>query len=162
MILGEGAAVACLENGRSSNALAFISGIGYSTEVLEHGASLSANANCFQRSMSMAIGDMEPGEIDIIVTHTPGTIIGDLAEINAIKTVFGEHGPALTTNKWKLGHTLGASGMISIEMAILMLDHQEFLKVPFATQRPPHQIQNILVNAVGFGGNAVSILLKKS
>ena len=32
--------------------------------------------------------------------------------------------PSLTTNKWKVGHTLGTSGVLSIEMAIMMLQHQ--------------------------------------
>jgi 3-oxoacyl-(acyl-carrier-protein) synthase len=161
MILGEGASVACLEKGKADNALAIITGIGYATEVLEHSASLSTNADCFQRSMRMALEDMSPNEVDIIITHTPGTIKGDLAEYNAIKAVFGEQYPALTTNKWKVGHTLGASGMLSIEMAVLMLKHHEYFEVPFTNHKHPDRIQYILVNAVGFGGNAVSILLKK-
>ncbi len=66
----------------------------------------------------------------------------------------------LTTNKWKIGHTFGASGILSIELAILMMQHQEFISVPFAeTQKPRKQIRKVLVNAVGFGGNAVSVLL---
>ncbi len=161
MILGEGASMACLEKGVRGNALAIISGIGYATEVLEHNVSLSTNADCFQRSMSMALGTLDPSEIDIIVTHTPGTIKGDLAEYNAIKLVFESHMPSLTNNKWKIGHTLGASGMLNIEMAILMLQQQEFIDVPFIKNNQPRRIKNILVNAVGFGGNAVSILLTK-
>ena len=51
MILGEGAAVCCLEIGKKENALAFIEGIGYATEVLEHNISISAEATCFQKSM---------------------------------------------------------------------------------------------------------------
>ena len=161
MVLGEGASLACLEKGKKDNALAFIEGVGYGTELLEHNASLSTNAECFQRSMTMALGKLNPNEVDIIITHSPGTIKGDLAEYNAIKKVFGEQHPSLTSNKWKIGHTLGASGMLSIEMAILMLKHQRFIDVPFVKNKPPNRIQKILVNAVGFGGNAVSILLKK-
>ena len=69
----------------------------------------------------------------------------------------------LTTNKWKLGHTFGASGMLSLELALLMLQHQKVINVPFAeqTQNNPNFLNKILVNAVGFGGNAVSILLTK-
>jgi 3-oxoacyl-(acyl-carrier-protein) synthase len=65
----------------------------------------------------------------------------------------------LTTNKWKVGHTFGASGMLSIEMAILMIQHQTFIGVPFVNESKPAKIMNVLVNSVGFGGNAVSILL---
>ncbi|MBR9913208.1 MAG: beta-ketoacyl synthase [Algicola sp.] len=161
MILGEGAAVACLEPGIKPSALAHISGIGYATELLEHGASLSANATCFQQSMRMALGDLSPDAIDIIVTHTPGTIKGDQAELNAIDKIFCNKTPALTTNKWKIGHSLGASGLFSVEMAILMLQHQKFIPVPYLKSVAPKHIKYILINAVGFGGNAVSILLSK-
>ncbi|MFL0353228.1 beta-ketoacyl synthase N-terminal-like domain-containing protein [Xanthomarina sp. GH4-25] len=161
MILGEAASMACLEQGEKPNALAKIIGVGYATEILEHNASLSTDAICFQRSMKLALGDLNPNEIDVIVTHTPGTIKGDIAEVNAINKVFGENHPALTTNKWKLGHSLGSSGMLNIEMAIFMLQHQELIPVPFIKQETPKKIKNILVNAVGFGGNAVSILLTK-
>ncbi len=71
--------------------------------------------------MKMAMGDLPSAEIDAIVMHAPGTIKGDLSEINAIKAIFGEQLPALTTNKWKLGHTFGASGTLSMELAMLML-----------------------------------------
>ena len=161
MILGEGAAMACLESGATKNALAKIIGIGYATEILEHNASLSTNATCFQRSMKMALGELKPEDIDVIVTHTPGTTKGDQAEINAISTIFCNKTPALTTNKWKIGHSLGASGLLNIEMAVMMLQHQKFISVPYLKTEVPKHIKHILVNAVGFGGNAVSILLSK-
>jgi 3-oxoacyl-(acyl-carrier-protein) synthase len=69
----------------------------------------------------------------------------------------------LTTNKWMIGHTFGASGMLNVEMAILMMQHQQFIGVPFASiqQSNRKSIKKVLINAVGFGGNAVSILLSK-
>lgn len=161
MILGEGAAVACLEIGKNENTLATIQGIGYGTELLEHNASLSTDAECFQRSMQMALSDTNPEEIDVIVTHTPGTIKGDIAEYNAIKKIFCNKIPSLTTNKIQVGHSLGASGLLSIEMAILMLNHQKFIDIPYLDQSVPKKISKILINAVGFGGNAVSIILSK-
>lgn len=161
MILGEGAAMACLESGATKNALAKIVGIGYATEILEHNASLSTNAICFQRSMAMALGTINLDDIDVIITHTPGTTKGDQAEINAINKIFCNKIPSLTTNKWKIGHSLGASGLLNIEMAVMMLQHQEFISVPYLKAKTPQHIKYILVNAVGFGGNAVSILLSK-
>nr|WP_321232654.1 beta-ketoacyl synthase N-terminal-like domain-containing protein [uncultured Psychroserpens sp.] len=161
MILGEGAAMACLESGEVTNALAKIIGLGYATEILEHNASLSTNAICFQKSMAMALENINPEDIDVIITHTPGTIKGDQAEINAIKTIFKNQIPTLTNNKWKIGHSLGASGMLSIEMAVMMLQNNRFISIPYLENSHPRQIKNILVNAVGFGGNAVSILLSK-
>lgn len=160
LILGEGAAVCCLETGKKENALAFIEGIGYATEILEHNISISAEASCFQKSMKMALQDTDLSEVDVIVMHAPGTKAGDLTEYKAIQKVFSTNVPRLTTNKWKIGHTFGASGILSIEMAILMLQHQEFIGVPFAPeQNLRKQIRKVLVNAVGFGGNAVSVLL---
>jgi len=110
--------------------------------------------------MRMALGEFLPDEIDAIVMHAPGTIQGDMSEYQAIQGVFGKNLPLLTTNKWLLGHTFGASGMLSIEMAILMLKHQKFIPSPFYDQKQKGPLKYIMVNAVGFGGNAVSILLK--
>ncbi|WP_378179505.1 beta-ketoacyl synthase N-terminal-like domain-containing protein [Aquimarina sp. SS2-1] len=161
MFLGEGAGVACLENGIKQNALALITGIGYATESLTHNISISTDAICFQRSMKMAIGNYNTNEIDAIVLHAPGTIKGDRAEYTAIQKVFGDNTPAMTTNKWKIGHTFGASGILSMELAILMMKHQEFIPVPFIEHiKTPKKLNKILVNAVGFGGNAVSVLLE--
>lgn len=160
MILGEGAGVCCLEIGEKENALAFIEGIGYATEILEHNISISAEAVCFQKSMKMALKNNDISEVDAIVMHAPGTIKGDLTEYRAIEKIFGENLPLLTTNKWKIGHTFGASGILSMEMAILMMQHDQFIGVPFAeAQKQTKPIRKVLVNAVGFGGNAVSVLL---
>ncbi|WP_233898490.1 beta-ketoacyl synthase N-terminal-like domain-containing protein [Tenacibaculum piscium] len=162
MVLGEAAAVFCLEKGVQENAIALIKGIGFATEVLKHNTSVSANADCFQKSMKMALADISMDDIDVIVMHAPGTIKGDQSEINAIHEVFGDKKPFLTTNKWKVGHTFGTSGLLSLELAILILQHQKVIEVPFAEkQNHPKKIKNILVNAVGFGGNAVSVLISK-
>jgi 3-oxoacyl-(acyl-carrier-protein) synthase len=160
MIIGEGASVFCLEKGVQEKALAIIEGVGYATEALQHNVSISTNADCFQTSMKMAMKEVNIKEVDIIVMHAPGTVKGDLSEYNAIKKVFGEQLPAITSNKWKIGHTLGASGGFSLEMAILMLQNQRFIGVPFlSNEKQPSRINKVMVNAVGFGGNAVSILL---
>ena len=160
MILGEGAAVLCLEKGVVDNALATITGIGYATEVLKHSISISEDAHCFQKSMQMALEETAPSEVDIIVMHAPGTIKGDSSEYKAIEKIFKSNLPAVTSNKWKIGHTFGASGALNLELAILMLKHQKFIGVPFLkSQKPPKRIRKIMVNAVGFGGNAVSVLV---
>lgn len=176
MILGEGASVCCLEIGKKENALAYIEGIGYATEILEHNISISAEADCFKKSMKMALKDTDIQDVDVIVMHAPGTIKGDSSEYKAIQHIFGESVPLLTTNKWKIGHTFGASGMLNMEMALLMMEHNHFIDVPFSghssrfgdrsrlgdRSRPVRTIESVLINAVGFGGNAVSILLRKA
>jgi 3-oxoacyl-(acyl-carrier-protein) synthase len=163
MILGEGAAVCCLEPGEKENAIAYVTGVGYATEILEHNISISAEADCFQKSMKMALQEINLGEVDAIVMHAPGTIKGDLTELRAIEKVFGEQIPLLTTNKWKIGHTFGASGILSLELALLMMKHDTFVGVPFVKQNKQIKpLRKILINAVGFGGNAVSILIEKA
>ena len=160
MILGEGAGVCCLEIGKSKNALAFIEGIGYATEILEHNISISAEATCFQKSMKMALQNTNLSDVDVIVMHAPGTVKGDLTEFKAIESIFGESLPLVTTNKWKIGHTFGASGILSMELAVMMMRNNTFIDVPFVkAQVQTKPIRKVLVNAVGFGGNAVSILL---
>ena len=162
MVLGEAAAVFCLEKGVQKNAIALIKGVGYATEVLKHNTSVTANADCFQKSMKMALGTISPDEVDVIVMHAPGTIKGDSSEINAIQKVFCNKTPFLTTNKWKVGHTFGTSGLLSLELGVFILQHQKAIEVPFAKkQNQPKKITKVLVNAVGFGGNAVSVLLTK-
>jgi len=161
MVLGEGAALACIEGTVSDKSLAIIEGVGYATEPLEHAVSMSTDALSFQRSMKMALGSVPPSKVDVVVMHSPGTILGDQTEFNAILKVFGAHQPLLTTNKWKLGHTLGASGMFSLEMGVLMLQNQQFIPVPFfGAEIVSKKINRVMINAVGFGGNAVSILIK--
>ena len=162
MVIGEGASVICLEKGITEKAIAKIEGIGFATEVLEHNTSISTEANCFQKSMKMALGEINTDKIDVIVMHAPGTVKGDVSEVKAIEKVFGKKTPFLTTNKWKLGHTFGASGMLNLELGILMLQHQKAIEVPFTKkENQPQKINKILINAVGFGGNAVSVLLSK-
>jgi 3-oxoacyl-(acyl-carrier-protein) synthase len=160
MVLGEGAAMACLELGEKENAMGYITGIGYATDELEHNISISNEAICFQKSMAMALKNMPLDEVDAIVMHAPGTIKGDTSEYKAIQKVFGKNLPMLTTNKWKIGHTFGASGILSMELALMMMQHNTFVGIPYVSETNPRKnIRNVLINAVGFGGNAVSVLV---
>lgn len=160
MVLGE--AAACLSLSLSSeNAIAKITGIGFATEILSSSTSISTEAKCFQKSMKMAIGSYAVDDIDAIVMHAPGTIQGDKTEFEAIKKVFGNQLPLLTSNKWKVGHTFATSGLLSVELAILMLQNQYFIETPFyKNKNTTKKLRSVLVNAVGFGGNAVSVLIE--
>lgn len=161
MILGEGAACFSLE-ANPKNAIANITGIGYGTEVIKNGASLSADALCIQKAMQKALKNHNPESIDAVIMHSPGTVLGDVAEMRAIEAVFGDNLPLLTCNKWKLGHTFGASGALSLEMALLMLQHNHFIAPPYLkVQTQTKIIKKIMINAVGFGGNAASIIVEK-
>lgn len=162
MVLGEGAAVAVLKRGISEKTKALISGYGFASEALTHNSAISENAVCFQKSMRMALKQADLETVDAIVVHAPGTVKGDLAEKQAIDIVF-EKLPLLTSNKWLVGHTFAASGMLNLEMAVLMLTHNKFIENPFFenARHLPKELKTIMVNAVGFGGNAVSIIISK-
>jgi len=160
MILGEAASSFFLEK-NSTNAIAAILGLGYASEQLVHNISLSKDAKCLQKSMQMALEKANLKSVDVIVAHAPGTKKGDLAEINAIKAVFENELPLITSNKFLIGHTFGASGAMSLEMALLMLQHQQFIENPFYKNQNAlaKKIKTVMVNAVGFGGNAVSVIV---
>ena len=159
MVLGEGAANVLLSTNISEEDKLFVKGVGYATEQLTHNISISTDAACFQSSMKMALKMANLDKVDAVVMHAPGTIKGDLSEINAIHQVFGKSFNCITSNKWKIGHTLGASGALSLEFALQMLTHQKFISVPYTSFEIPKDLNHIMVNAVGFGGNAVSVIV---
>ena len=159
MVLGEGAASFLLSKGSDHEPLAWIIGLGYGMEPLSSPTSISGEGVALQKAMLMALKDAAIDQVDVIVSHKPGTIRGDQAEYHAIQQVFSKRFPAITNNKWKIGHTLGASGALSVEMAILMLQKQQFIPLPFLEQPEPEQLQTVMINATGFGGNAISLIL---
>ena len=161
MVLGEGAAVFALEKGSSPHALATIRGIGYASEPITHPVAISADAQALRRSMQQALEGIDPAEVDVVIPHATGTLKGDQAEYLALAEVFGANLPLLTSNKWKIGHTFAASGALAMEMAILMLQQQHFLPIPYLPAAPERPLKNILINATGFGGNAVSVLVSE-
>jgi 3-oxoacyl-(acyl-carrier-protein) synthase len=163
MCLGEGASIFALEKDEGQNRLAKIIGVGYGTEKVEHSTSISDNGESMQKSMSMATKDIDVASIDAIVMHAPGTIKGDQSELNAIKKVFGNHKPHLISTKFQTGHTLGASGGISLDLAIEMIQRNQLISFPYLSeiQAKETEVKTVLVNAIGFGGNAVSIVITK-
>lgn len=162
MILGEGAFGFILEKNNPA-ATYQVESIGYAKESTSSAASVSDDAGACQEAMKMAIAHCKTSDIDVIVSHCPGTIKGDIAELNAIRLVFGEKHPALCNNKWKIGHSFGASAGFSVEMGLLMLEKQELFTCKYLNEKveKPSKIKKVLVNALGFGGNALSLVLSK-
>jgi 3-oxoacyl-(acyl-carrier-protein) synthase len=160
MVLGEGSAVFALERS-PEQALAWINGLGYAREDIASMTSVSEDGIGLQIAMRNALDEAGLTSVDAVICHCPGTRLGDQSEYAAIQAVFGERMPRLTSNKWKIGHTLGASGALSLELALLMIKHQEFIPVPYlgapVINRP---IRHVMVNALGFGGNAISVILE--
>ncbi|MBS3737567.1 beta-ketoacyl synthase N-terminal-like domain-containing protein [Mesohalobacter halotolerans] len=160
LVLGEAACLAKLSTKPKENAIK-VSGVGYATESISHSVALSSEADCLQESMQMALNLAQVQSVDVVVMHAPGTVKGDKSELKAIQKTFTIM-PALTTNKWQIGHTFGASGAMSLEMAVLMLENNTFIQNPFyKNDKVPQQINSVMINAVGFGGNAVSVVLEK-
>ncbi|MBB6612096.1 beta-ketoacyl-ACP reductase [Pontibacter sp. Tf4] len=170
-VLGEGAAVFALElvhESELSPGTIVVESIGVGFEPIQSKTGISAEGLNFQQSMRHALQQLpDPNAaIDAVITHTPGTAAGDAAELHAIQAVFGADLPAVITNKHLLGHTLGASGALSIQFALYLLQLTEKLKqysFPYPTMAivasPAGSVKRVMVNAAGFGGNSSSIIL---
>ncbi|MEL6863693.1 MAG: beta-ketoacyl synthase N-terminal-like domain-containing protein [Bacteroidota bacterium] len=162
MVLGEGAACFCLEKASEGSPF-LIEGVGYAVEQIRHAVDLSEQGDGLFETMRMAIGELDASLVDVVVTHMPGTIKGDQAEWRALERLFGPDMPLITNNKWKIGHCLGASGALNVELALFLLEDTMFIPVPYLHQTPKDKtIKRVLVNAVGFGGNAVSLLISRN
>ncbi len=169
MVLGEGACVVALQRfadaelrAAAAPPLARVDGMGFCVEPIATNTSLSAQGEALQAAMRGALGETSPSEVDLVVTHTPGTALGDHSELNALRSVFQDRLPILTSNKWILGHTLGASGTLSLEYALHVLRTGQWVDYPYpvAFEHQHRPIHRVLVNSVGFGGNAGSLLLR--
>lgn len=162
MILGEGAGLFYLDT-NSEGALAEIEGIGFASETLKHPADISEDGLAYQKSMKDACKNTSLEHIDYVLMHAPGTLKGDLSEIHAIKSVFNGHQVNVFSSKYLYGHSLGASGALNIDFALRMFKHNIQPKFPYKTpyKHTPREPKRVLINASGFGGNAVSILIRK-
>ncbi|GAB3196851.1 3-oxoacyl-(acyl-carrier-protein) synthase [Pontibacter aydingkolensis] len=167
-VLGEGSAAFALELTDETNLKKgdiIVEAVGLGFEKISSKTGISAEGINFQKAMRHAISQLPQNnpDIDLIITHTPGTKAGDKAELEAIKTVFAGAGPTVTTNKWILGHTLGASGALSLQFGMFLLDSNKKPQIPYNfSKNSPSKNTNgrILVNAAGFGGNAASLIIE--
>jgi len=160
MVLGEGAISFLLTTKAGINTKLKIDAIGFSRELVDSGTGISEDGKAIQFAMKMALKDENLKDISAIIMHAPGTLKGDMAEMYAINTVFDDCPPPVTSNKWKMGHTFGASGGFSLEMAYHTLKNKTLIMPPYlGLQLAPINAKKILVNSVGFGGNAISILV---
>jgi 3-oxoacyl-(acyl-carrier-protein) synthase len=169
MVLGEGAALFVLEKLTSEEIkikkpLAVIESVGWGSEEIDGFTNISEEGKCFKEAMKMALSSANKKAelIDAVLLHAPGTLKGDKAEINAIKEVFGDNLPALFSNKWQIGHSLGASAALNLVLALQILQHKQFPAFPYEISVPaiqPKQFKSLLINAAGFGGNGGSLLV---
>ncbi len=168
-VLGEGAAVFALERAVPRADETVLSAVGFGFEQAASRTGITPNGHHFQQAMRQALrlAGRAPAEVDAIVLHAPGTLAGDAAELAAVRAVFGPAQPALLSNKWLLGHTLGAAGALSLEFALWLLNNPlEPAPAPAyagfltAATAPPRPRRCVLVNAAGFGGNAACAVME--
>ncbi|TNE30489.1 MAG: hypothetical protein EP346_03650 [Bacteroidetes bacterium] len=158
MVLGEGSVLLHLSTEALEDA-ARIVGVGFGTETGMSATGLSPDGQCLQSSMKMACKIAGWEKPDAIIAHAPGTIKGDRSEIAGIHTLFGEEIP-VTSSKYLTGHCFGSSGPVSIWMAIQMMKNNRWMRPDWAPQHEPETLNRIIVNAVGFGANAVSLAIE--
>lgn len=174
--LGEGAAFVVLETEASAIERqvpihAYLSGYGNACDAFHQTAS-SDNGEGAYLAMKEALemAHLKPTDIDYINAHGTGTPNNDLSESMALKRIFTEAMPPVSSTKPFTGHTTSASG--SIETVICLLAMQ-YRFIP-ANLNWEHQIPNgitptigekqcdlhhVICNAFGFGGNDTSLIL---
>jgi 3-oxoacyl-[acyl-carrier-protein] synthase-1 len=155
---------------RGANILAKLSGYFANSDGYDMVAPSGEGAS---RCMQGAI-DNSKIKIDYINTHGTSTPVGDVAEINAIKTLFNSETPMISSTKSMTGHSLGATGAHEAIYSIMMInenfiapsinieslcDDAEGLDIVTETRNV--SINNILSNSFGFGGTNASLVISR-
>ena len=177
-VLSEGAAVLILEElehakQRGARIYAEVLGFGTSGDA-SHIAAPCADGSGARAAMEVAVKDagLNLDQIDYINAHGTSTPLGDAAEVNAVKILFGDHARklAMSSTKSMTGHSLGAAGGIE-SVAVVLAVHKNIMPptinlenpddgfdlnfVPNAAQERP--VRYALNNSFGFGGHNVSL-----
>jgi 3-oxoacyl-[acyl-carrier-protein] synthase II len=159
LLLGEGAGLFLLDK-NEKGALAELVGWGMSMEQIKSATAMNKSGLGYEKSMLSAMHMADLEEVDLIVAHAPGTRMGDRAEYTAIKKLLGAE-QYVQSVKGMWGHSLGASGAQSMAYALNILQGKNFnSNVATLGQPKSKAIRTVLINAAGFGGNVVSIILK--
>ncbi len=126
------------------------------------------------RCMQLAKSTVD-GPIDYINTHGTSTPVGDVAEIEAMATLFGDDMPRFGSTKSMCGHSLGATGVQEAIHCLLMLEH-DFIAPsinvndadpavagrPLVTERIDNAgISTAMTNSFGFGGTNATLVFQK-
>ncbi|MCH5599879.1 hypothetical protein MKP09_19145 [Niabella ginsengisoli] len=122
---------------------------------------------------ALAKSGLQPADIDYINLHGTGTSNNDIAEGTAIKTLFENNYPAMSSTKSFTGHTLGASGGIEAVFSYLAIQkglifpnlrfETPMKELPFTpvTELQQWEIKHVMSNSFGFGGNCSSLVFSK-
>lgn len=181
-VLGDGAAILVLEEyeharSRGAPIYAELCGYGMSADA-HHMTQPAANGDGARRCMSNALADagMNVDEVDYVNAHGTSTQVGDVAEVQAVKAVFGDHAGrlAVTSTKSMTGHLLGAAGGIEAVFSVLALrddvapptinldDPDEGCDLDFvAHEARAMTIRSALSNSFGFGGTNGTLVFRQ-
>lgn len=175
--LGEGAAFLVLEREEdvpSKKSYAVLTGYANANDAF-HPSSLSENGEGPYLAMkeSLRVAKLNPSQINFISTHGTGTENNDEVESRAMMRIF-DSVPPFASTKSKIGHTLGAAAAIETVFSILALSNNEvYPSLNFTTPiestglKPvtafhKHNIENVMANSFGFGGNCSSLVFSKN
>tara|TARA_B100000767_G_scaffold275200_1_gene310977 strand:+ start:1536 stop:2744 length:1209 start_codon:yes stop_codon:yes gene_type:complete len=113
--------------------------------------------------------------VDYINTHGTSTPVGDIAELKAIKKLFNNDSPIISSTKSMTGHSLGATGAQEAIYSIMMLNDQfiapninvdelcdEAEGIHINTETLSKNISSVMSNSFGFGGTNASLILSKN
>ena len=177
-VLSDGAAILVLEEyehakNRSANIYAEVLGFGMSSDAY-HMTAPSEDGSGASLSISRAISDagISTNDIDYINAHATSTPLGDLAECNAVKSIF-DIPPPISSTKSMTGHTLGAAGAIESIFSILSIVNN--ISPPTINLNNPDEgcdldfipkeardmnVDVSLNNSFGFGGTNSTLIFK--
>jgi 3-oxoacyl-[acyl-carrier-protein] synthase I len=123
--------------------------------------------------MRMAIDGLD-GPIDYINTHGTSTPVGDVAELQAMRAVFGDALPPFSSTKSLTGHSLGATSVQEAIYCLLMLQHgfiagsanvdtpdPAVAGMPLVRESRDAPLRTVLSNSFGFGGTNASLVLRR-
>ena len=178
--LGEAAAFLILESDEivakeNKKVLAYVSGYGNANDAFHQTAS-SDNGEGATLAMQKAfkVSEILPEQIDYINAHGTATPNNDLSESIAIQRVFGSKIPDLSSTKGFTGHTLAAAAAIEAVYSILAIQHNLIFPnlnfntaitetgiVPVTVVKEK-QINFVLSNSFGFGGNCSTLIFSKN
>ena len=181
-VAGEGAGALVLETldhaqARGASIYAEVASVGASADAY-HFAAPDPEGRGVRLALQHALNDagLPPDAVDYINMHATSTPLGDVAETNAIKQVFGDHAyrMRLSSTKSMTGHLLGAAAAIEAVACILAIKHQKApptinfehpdpdCDLDYTFNEPKaHAIDVAVSNAFGFGGHNTAAVFKR-
>ena len=127
-----------------------------------------------QRCMELAWNMCGNKKIDYINAHGTSTPAGDITELNAIKKVFNDEIPAISSTKSLSGHSLGAAGVQEAIYSLIMLENgfitgsanidnldKEAENFPIIKENKSYNLTRVLSNSFGFGGTNATLIFEK-